>query len=157
MNISLNAQQETTQTVFLEKWENSKEYLLKIAEVMPESDYEYAPTPRQMSFKAQLIHITENMHWLANSYFSAKKYSPLDKSANKAAIIAYINASFDHVKNAVATTDTQELTETVEFFAGKKNKIQILNLLQDHVTHHRGQLIVYLNLKEITPPKYTGW
>ncbi|MDT8346268.1 MAG: DinB family protein, partial [Flavobacteriaceae bacterium] len=51
----------------------------------------------------------------------------------------------------------RELSEKVNFFAGEKTKIQILNLLHDHVTHHRGQLVVYLNLKEIKPPRYTGW
>jgi len=51
----------------------------------------------------------------------------------------------------------ENLDEKVDFFAGEKNKLQILNLLQDHVTHHRGQLAVYLNLKGIKPPAYTGW
>ncbi|MGK0251702.1 MAG: putative damage-inducible protein DinB, partial [Gammaproteobacteria bacterium] len=49
------------------------------------------------------------------------------------------------------------LKGTVEFFAGPKSRMQILNLLQDHVTHHRGQLIVYLNLNSIEPPQYSGW
>jgi uncharacterized damage-inducible protein DinB len=29
----------------------------------------------------------------------------------------------------------------------------MLNILQDHVTHHRGQIIVYLNLKGIEAPE----
>ena len=29
--------------------------------------------------------------------------------------------------------------------------------MTEHLTHHRGQLIVYLNLNEINPPKYSGW
>ena len=43
------------------------------------------------------------------------------------------------------------------FFAGPKSKFQILNLLEDHVTHHRGQLIVYLNFKNSIPPSFIGW
>ena len=57
----------------------------------------------------------------------------------------------------VKNTPDEELKEIVDFFAGPKSNLQILNLLQDHVTHHRGQLIVYLNLNEIEPPKYSGW
>jgi len=152
-----NAQNATNQAVFLEKWENSKEYLIAIAELMPENQYDFAPTTRQMTFKAQLLHITKNMHWLANSYFAAKKMDTLNESASKAELIGYVNNSFNHVKQAVAATSPTELTQKVDFFAGQKIKLQILNLLQDHVTHHRGQLIVYLNLNEITPPKYTGW
>ncbi|HEA31501.1 MAG TPA: hypothetical protein ENH91_16165 [Leeuwenhoekiella sp.] len=48
------------------------------------------------------------------------------------------------------------LAEKVDFFAGEKSKLQILNLMQDHVTHHRGQLVVYLNLKEINSLGYLG-
>jgi uncharacterized damage-inducible protein DinB len=32
-----------------------------------------------------------------------------------------------------------------------------MNLLQDHITHHRDQLLVYLNFKGITPPEFSGW
>jgi uncharacterized damage-inducible protein DinB len=37
------------------------------------------------------------------------------------------------------------------------NKLQILNLLNDHQTHHRAQLIVYLRINGIKPPDYVGW
>ena len=57
----------------------------------------------------------------------------------------------------IKNTPDKELKETLDFFAGPKSKLQILSLLQDHVTHHRGQLIVYLNLNEIEPPRYSGW
>jgi len=30
-------------------------------------------------------------------------------------------------------------------------------LLNDHQTHHRGQLVVYLRLNGIKPPAYIGW
>ncbi|OYY03206.1 MAG: DinB family protein, partial [Sphingobacteriia bacterium 35-40-5] len=35
--------------------------------------------------------------------------------------------------------------------------VQFLNLIQDHQTHHRAQLIVYLRLNMLNPPNYTGW
>jgi uncharacterized damage-inducible protein DinB len=30
-------------------------------------------------------------------------------------------------------------------------------LMHDHHTHHRGQIIVYLRLNGLKPPKYVGW
>ena len=56
-------------SAFLLKWENSKNYLLEIAEAMPEANYNFKPTERQMSFKEQLLHIRQNMVWLSESYF----------------------------------------------------------------------------------------
>lgn len=156
---NINAQQTTVKDAFLEKWENSKNYLIEIAEAMPEELYDFKPTERQMSFKEQLLHIKGNMEWLSNSYFTEIKYEKgkpnLDMS--KAETILELEKGFDNVIQIIEKTPDEDLIETVDFFAGPKSKLQILNLMQDHVTHHRGQLIVYLNLNEINPPKYIGW
>jgi len=153
------AQQITPKIAFLEKWENSKSYLIAIAEKMPEENYDFKPTERQMSFKEQLIHINENMEWLSITYFTNIEYKKEKKelSKTKKETILALENTFDVVLEIITNTPEEELNEPVDFFAGAKSKLQILNLLQDHVTHHRGQLIVYLNLNEIYPPKYSGW
>ncbi len=153
------AQQTTVKTAWLEKWNNSKEYLIGIAEAMPEEYYDFKPTERQMSFKDQLLHIKGNMDWLSNTYFTEAGFDKTigEQPSSKAYLIEHIKAAFDSTYFIVESTPDEDLSDTVDFFAGKKSKIQILNLLQDHVSHHRGQLIVYLNLKEIEPPKFIGW
>ena len=40
---------------------------------------------------------------------------------------------------------------------GGQSVYQFLNLIQDHQAHHVGQIIVYLRLNTIEPPKYIGW
>ena len=151
------AQQSSVKIAFLEKWENSKDYLIAIAEVMPEQEYDFKPTERQMSFKEQLIHIKENMEWLSTTYFDNNSTEISTIENEKERIISNLTTGFNSVLKAIKEAPEEDLKTTVEFFAGPKSKLQILNLLQDHVTHHRGQLIVYLNLKNITPPKYIGW
>lgn len=155
----LMAQQTTPKLAFLEKWENSKNYLLEIAEAMPEENYGFKPTEREMSFGEQLLHIKQNMDWLSTSYFTSETYKKEENAQqkSKAEIISELKKSFNRVSEILKNTSDESLQETVEFFAGPKSKLQILNLLQDHVTHHRGQIIVYLNLKEVKPPKYIGW
>ncbi|WP_062057149.1 DinB family protein [Aquimarina longa] len=158
---SVISQQTTPKAAFLEKWNNSKEYLLEMAAQMPEDKYKFKPTERQMSFKDQLLHIHKNMHWLGTTYFS-KEPIDKDKSAEnlpetKKEIIKLLKTTFDKVYTQVQNTNKDEFSSEVDFFAGRKTKLQILNLLQDHVTHHRGQLIVYLNLNVIEPPRYVGW
>ncbi len=144
---------------FSEKWTNSKIYLIEIAKAMPEEFYDFKPTEREMSFKEQLLHIKENMDWLSNSYFTKNKFEKKKNNTfySKDEVISMLEVSFDKCNEIIKNTNPKSLQENVDFFAGEKTKLQILNLLQDHVTHHRGQLIVYLNLKEITPPKYVGW
>lgn len=152
----LFAQQDPV-TAFLQKWENSKTYTLQVAEAMPEARYDYKPTERQMTFARQLIHIRNNMDWLGEKYLAIAAPATKEFPDRKQQTLYDLENAFNRVHAAVKALSPEALKETIDFFAGPMTKLQILNLLQDHVTHHRGQLIVYLNLNEIQPPKYTGW
>ena len=151
--------QKEAKEAFLEKWNNSKIYLIEVAEAMPEEFYDVKPTEREMTFFKQLLHIQNNINWLSTTYFvsdkNEKSETPIPKT--KAEIMATLKNSFDTVYTKVKNTPIKDLKSKVAFFAGPKTKYQILNLLQDHVTHHRAQILVYLNLKSITPPNYVGW
>lgn len=145
---------------FLEKWENSKTYLVAIAEAMPAEKYDFRPTERQKTFQDQILHINNNMDWLGSTYFGgpiSDKDNGNNSKLTKEETIGLLIHGFDQVNAILKNTPSDALSEKVQFFAGEKTKLQILNLLQDHVTHHRGQLIVYLNLNNIEPPKYVGW
>ncbi len=161
ISYSVMSQQSTPKSAFLEKWSNSKEYLLEMVRVMPEDKFAYSPTKDKMDFKNQLLHICGNMAWLSTTYFSDEEFDRKKFTENapdtKDEVIRFIEKSFDIVYDRVQNTSDPSLLTEVDFFAGPKSKLQILNLLQDHVTHHRGQLIVYLNLNKIKPPKYVGW
>jgi uncharacterized damage-inducible protein DinB len=155
---SMSSQQFVIDT-FVEKWDNSKVYLVQMAEAMPEDKYDFKPSEREMSFREQVFHILQNMDWLSTTHFSKEKYNKNDFSSikTKAQLISQISTSFDLAKANIIQNKNIDLSEKVDFFAGPKSKLQILNLMQDHATHHRGQLIVYLNLCQIQPPKYVGW
>lgn len=152
-------QQSDVRSAFLEKWNNSAEYLLEVIDSIPADSMHYQPTERQMSVANQLLHIRMNMLWLGNTYFGngLKATATIDSTAGKEELKQALREAFDSVHALVETTEPDALTEEVEFFAGPKSRLQILNLLQDHVTHHRAQLIVYMNLMGITPPRYRGW
>lgn len=154
------AQQTTVKGAFLEKWNNSRDYLIAVAEAMPEEFYDYKPTSRQKSFKEQLLHIQGNITWIDSSHFSRRETETASQdyySFNKEQIIELLQHTFNDVYSSIEATPEENLKDVVKFFAGPKSKLQLINLLQDHVTHHRGQLLVYLNLKNITPPNFSGW
>ena len=159
MNISGYAQKAEVKAAFLEKWNNSSAYLIEMVEQIPDTSMEYQPTPRQMTVREQLLHIRSNMLWLGDTYFNTTKTKAPNKEnpLSKQEIVLALEESFKWVASLIAAADAEILQEEVEFFAGPKTRLQILNLLQDHVTHHRGQLIVYMNLLSIEPPRYSGW
>ena len=154
---SSNAQESLFKQAWLEKWQNSKEYLIAVAEKMPDSLYGYKPIEREMSFGEQLEHINQNMEWLSTTYFDKQEAEVSTNVNEKKRIIANLQNAFDLIYETIQSYPESRPTEKVDFLAGEKSKLQILNLLQDHLTHHRGQLIVYLNLNDLKPPRYTGW
>ena len=99
------------------------------------------------------------MIWLSTDYLGAPPF-PKDvdhPSEKKEDVIKLLEASFDHAAQAISKFSASDLDDVVEFFAGPMTKRRVFFLMTDHVTHHRGQLVVYLRLNDIVPPKYRGW
>ncbi len=144
---------------FQEKWSNGTDYTLEVAELMPDSVYPFRPTEDQMTFQEQLLHICRNMTWLSTAYLNGTDPGIDFKKAdyNKAEIIEILKTCLKNAGAAAKALPEAALNDQVEFFAGPKSRRQILTLMNDHMTHHRGQLMVYLRLQGITPPKYRGW
>lgn len=144
---------------FQQKWANAKNYTLELARSMPEEHYDFQPTEEQMSFKRQLLHTASNMVWLTSAYLGGQKLEADLRSDdyNKAEVIALLEQAFDNAAAAVKNFPKEDLDIAVKFFAGPMSKRQIMVLMNDHVVHHRGQMIVYARLKGVKPPKFRGW
>lgn len=142
------------------KWDNAKKYTLEIADLMPDSSYTFAPVKEEMSFANQLAHIGGNMVWLSSKYLIAGQDVPPEmvfKEIPKQQIITQLTIAFDFAMATLRKLRADNLEEQVDFFAGTMTKRQIVNLLNDHLTHHNSQCLVYLRLNGIKPPKYIGW
>ena len=153
----------SAQSSFLEdyklKWKNAAEYTLEFAQAMPEDQYAYKPVPAEMSYREQLKHIAANMVWLSSSYLKGKHTTidPTKAGDSKKEIIGMLDQAFTYAKETVDALKEKDLNESVDFFAGVMTRRRILLLMTDHVTHHRGQLVVYLRLNNVVPPSYRGW
>lgn len=162
LGLSLKAQR--IDSLFLEaaitKLLHSKQYTIKVADLMPGEKYIFKPTSGEMSFGEQLLHLSSNMGWLCSSYLSNSSNPVTEaemKFQKKEEIISVLNKSYDYAINVLRGIKPENLGDTLSFFAGPLNKLQIINLLNDHQTHHRAQLLVYLRLNDIKPPEYIGW
>jgi uncharacterized damage-inducible protein DinB len=144
----------------IKKLKHSRDYTLEVARRMPAEDYGFRPVPEEMSFAGQLLHLSQNLGWLSSSYLQVGKNPVQDadmKLRGKDSVIAVVSRVYDYALNAMEHFPTAHLGDNVSFFAGPMNKLQIINLINDHQTHHRAQLLVYLRLKGIRPPEYVGW
>src|SRR5450432_1817861 len=155
MGLNLTVEAQRTDSLFLaasvSKMKNAKLYALEMAELMPQNKYAFKPTSEERSFGEQLLHIATSLQWFCSTYLngSGNPAKIPDSTSNKDIIIKNLDQSYDYALITLQNFKTVHLSDTVSFDGVPMNKLQIINLLSDHQTHHKGQLVVYLRLNGI--------
>jgi uncharacterized damage-inducible protein DinB len=146
---------------YLERLEKSKEYLILVAETMPEDKYEFKATPESMSFAENLMHIGWAMDWHSQSLMGGRESRDWNTDTelkvdnkSKKEMIAKISETFDKTIEFISNFEPNRLEERLDYFGADRTKRQILLLLADHITHHRGQMLVYMRINGLVPPRY---
>ena len=146
---------------YLERLEKSKEYLILVAETMPEDKYDFKAMPESMSFAENLMHIGWAMDWHSQSLMGGREARDWNTDTelkaddkSKKEMIAKISETFGKTIEFISNFDLNRLEERLDYFGADRTKRQILLLLADHITHHRGQMLVYMRLNGLKPPRY---
>ncbi|MEP1489471.1 MAG: DinB family protein [Algibacter sp.] len=157
----LLAQQDSFIKGYLERLENSRKYLILVAKTMPEDKYEFKASPDSMTFAENLMHIGYAIDWHSQSLLGGResrvwKTDTVFKVANKSKeeMIAIIDKTFDGAIKLIKQFDTTQFDDELDYFGLNRTKQQIFLLLADHITHHRGQMLVYMRLNGLVPPRY---
>lgn len=143
-------------------WQRAKAYTIEVAKAMPEKYYQYKPEKGAKTFEEELTHLVSNMAFLQN-FATGKKAGFLSgfkkTGKSKSETLSMLNKAFDAITQQIEKLKDKDAAHSVEFFAKNvaMTKKGIYYLIRDHLTHHRGQLAVYLRMKGIKPPKYVGW
>ncbi|MEL6254357.1 MAG: DinB family protein [Bacteroidota bacterium] len=115
----------------------------------------FKPIDGTRSYQSQLSHLTTWMR--THSRFVTGKELVKPKTKTKEEIFLYLSELFDEILKFLENTTQEELFEIVEMWYGKASKESILMTIDNHLSHHRGQLVVYLRLLGTKPPSYIGW
>lgn len=155
------AQQDNFIPDYLERLENSRKYLLLVAEEMPEDKYEFKASPESMSFAENLMHIAWAMDWHSQTLLGGRNARDWNTDTalkvdhkSKKEMIATIDKTFNETIKLITEFDISKFDDRLDYLGLDRTKRQIFLLLTDHITHHRGQMLVYLRLNEIKPPRY---
>ncbi|WP_405412830.1 DinB family protein [Maribacter sp. Asnod1-A12] len=157
----LLAQQDKFIEDAIERLENSRKYLLLVADMMPEEKYGYKATEESLSFTENLMHIGFALDWHSQSLIGDREarvyqtdtvFKPANKT--KAEMMARIDQSFTEAIALLQDVSPEQLDTELDYFGLTRSKRQIYMLLADHITHHRGQMLVYMRLNGLTPPRY---
>ena len=146
---------------YLERLENSRKYLILVAEEMPEDKYQYKASPESMSFEENLMHIAWAMDWHSQTLLGGRQARDWETdielkvdNKSKKEMITAIDKTFDETIKLISEFDTEQLNDRLDYLGLNRTKRQVFLLLADHITHHRAQMLVYMRLNGLQPPRY---
>lgn len=150
---------QTTKEEFMSKWMNSKQFTLDVLDKMPDSGMDYKTDPEAMSFKEQIHHIANSIVGISQGYLKGGEpgFSIDLATASKADLATYVSQCYDYGTTTMQALSEADAGEKIEVFGNKVSRRQIMALIMDHSTHHRGSAIAYLRAEGVEPPAFVGF
>lgn len=144
----------------VETWQRYRANVLAFVDAMPEPLLHFRPTAGVRNFAEQIEHVVlDNVAITATAVRGERRPPELgDKGVylhERAALRAYVEATFDYVLETLAGLDEDALAERVSLFGeAEVTRRQALDVALEHGVWTLGQLVPYLRLNGITPPAY---
>ena len=141
---------------FLRHWQVERGYTLAVVEAMPAENFEFKPVPVQRTFADQLTHLSgANVRYF--SAFGLIEPPTLPGGTDKETVNKCVAASWDYTLEVLRKLTEKDLMRadlgTPRFKPHSGTDLCLR--AYTHTAHHRGQAIVYLRIKGITPPTWT--
>lgn len=159
MLFGANAHAQTTKEEFLSKWENSKKFTLDVLAKMPDSGMDYKTDPGAMSFKEQIHHIANSIVGISKNYLKGTDAVPTIElsTASRAELAEFVAKSYDYGTATMKALSDADAGEKQDVFGNFVSRRQVMAVLMDHSTHHRGSAIAYLRANGVEPPAFVGF
>ncbi|MDX1982077.1 MAG: DinB family protein [Bryobacteraceae bacterium] len=141
---------------FIHHWQDTRTYTLAIFDAMPADGMEVKPNPAQRGFADQFDHIAR----ANNAYFKAFNIGQAPeppKVKDRDSVRTFLAASFDWIDEVLRKMTEKELVRADYKFSPRLPPHSGTDLCMRaymHTAHHRGQAVVYLRVKGITPPAW---
>src|SRR3954469_18247287 len=141
-------------TMVLKHLKTSEEFTVKVAEAMPEADYDFKLMPDQMTFGGQITHLTQAvLHYLA-PLSTEKTAASKPASTKKADVIAFVKTSFESAEADVSKLTMEDMSRSFKMGSRSMSGMELILGMFVHTAHHRSAAEMYLRAKGVTPPAY---
>lgn len=159
MMVASAATAQTTKEEFMSKWQNSKQFTIDVLNKMPDSGMDYKTDPAAMSFKEQIHHIGNAIVGISQGFLKGGDPGfTIDlATASKADLAAYVGKCYDYGTATMMALSDADAAESMDVFGNSVTRRQVMALLMDHSTHHRGSAIAYLRVQGAEPPAFVGF
>lgn len=142
-----------------------EEKMLALGGALSEAQYAWRPGAGVRSVKEVLLHVSSDNYFLpiglgmpapAATKITGTDYAALQayekQNLGKAATIADLKASFDHLKKAMAGVPDARMDEKIQMFGQEFTVRSLLILTTTHLHEHLGQMIAYARSNGVKPP-----
>ncbi len=138
-------------------YEMTKGWLVKSAEMLPEADYGFKPTPAVRSFGQLIGHVANSNYMMCATVKGEKNPATQDfeKTTEKAALVQALKDALAYCDPVYKMADA-DLTATAEMFGMKMTRLGWAFLNVTHDNEHYGNLVTYLRMKGLVPPSSQG-
>lgn len=141
---------------------NAESALLRLAEIMPEGKYNFAPVNGEFkgvrTFAQMLKHVAVDQYVDAAALLKEK--TPINQGVHmngpdsirtKPEILKFLQDGFTYMHKATRTVNQKNLMELVKFDEVEIPRLSIVSAAISHPWDHYGQLIEYLRMNGIDP------
>ena len=139
----------------LRSYQSLKANILKAADKMPAESYTYRPTPEIRTFARVVNHVTEAQArscGALNDTPAASRVQTPAETADKATIVAALQASFAECDKAFAALSEANLLQTVTAGPSTRARISLAWGTVSHDNEQYATLALYMRLKGLAPP-----
>jgi len=140
-------------------WNNIKRNIAQSAELMPEENFNFKPTPDVRSFGEILAHVAGASFESCGAAHDEKapfQEASFEKTATtKAEIVKVTNDAIAYCDQAFAAVTDATAGLMVHGAFGSANETKRMNMLLGQIGHdneHYGNLVTYFRLKGLVPP-----
>ena len=137
-------------------WESTRNLVIGIVEVMPEDKYDFRPTPSVRTFRDNIIHLVAENYLFFGRVAGENLGNPAQNLKSRDELLKALRESYDYGAKVWAGLTEEKALEMIEVRGQKVQRWSaILGAIQDNMNHY-GNLVVYIRLNGLVPPRSAG-
>jgi len=137
-------------------WESTRNLVIGIVEVMPEDKYDFKPTPAVRTFRDNVIHLVAENYLFFGRVAGENLGNPAQNLKSRDELLKALRESYDYGAKVWAGLTEEKALEMIEVRGQKVQRWSaILGAIQDNMNHY-GNLVVYIRLNGLVPPRSAG-
>ena len=129
-----------------------KNNLTRMAEKMPDSDYDFKASPDIRTFGALIGHVAQSQMGTCSAVNGAPKKSDAGTKTAKADLVAALKESFAECDKAFDALTDANAKDMIKGPRGERSRLGMLTGILTHGNEEYGYMAVYMRIKGIVPP-----